>query len=61
MMRTRRNHVIEWSYTAAGEHSDPFNELSLHALVTNPEGHERKVPGFFGARAPAGECVTHLR
>jgi hypothetical protein len=41
------NGVVEWTFTAAHEHADPFNEVDLDMLVTAPDGSVQKVPAFW--------------
>jgi hypothetical protein len=41
------NRMVEWTFTAAHEHADPFNEVDLDILVTAPGGSVQKVPGFW--------------
>src|SRR5262245_45262763 len=50
--KTEANVVAELSFTSQRPHSDPFNEITLDALVTDPAGTVRKVPAFWdgGAR-----------
>ncbi len=48
MMRADQNRVIEWMYTASEVYADPFNEVSFSALITDPDGEEKRVPGFWG-------------
>ena len=47
MIHAMRNCVTEWSYTSVGEYKDPFSEIKLHALVTDPDGDELRVPAFW--------------
>ena len=47
MIHAMRNCVTEWTHTSAGEYKDPFNEIKLHALVTDPDGEELRVPAFW--------------
>ena len=42
------NNVIEWSLNTSKKYADPFNEVKLHAVVTDPNGAKRKVPFFWG-------------
>ncbi len=41
------NHVVEWTFTSQKPHSDPFNEVTLDASITTPDGRELFVPGFW--------------
>lgn len=38
---------VEWVYSSGQAHGDPFNELEVDALVTDPEGREWKVPAYW--------------
>jgi hypothetical protein len=48
--------VVEWSYTAAKPNSDPFNNLELDVIFTDPHGNEHTVPAFW-----AGEQTWRVR
>jgi len=48
MYHTTQNSMIEWSFTAGKEYGDPFNEIELDVVFTDPDGEERKVPAFWG-------------
>src|SRR5687768_741732 len=41
------NRVAEWTFTAAKTHADPFNEVTLDAVFTAPDGQESRVPAFW--------------
>ena len=47
MYHTPQNCMAEWSFTASGNHADPFNEITLDILVTGPNGEEQRVPAFW--------------
>jgi len=47
MQYTRQNCVTEWAYTSSKAYRDPFNEVALEVIVTDPEGRERRVPAFW--------------
>ena len=53
---TSRNRVAELAFTAARSHADPFGEVMLDAMVTDPQGVTRRVPCFW-----AGGSVWKLR
>jgi hypothetical protein len=44
---TPANVPIELTFTARGAYADPFNQVSLDALVTDPAGVVRRVPAFW--------------
>src|SRR5262245_47278646 len=48
--------VTEWSYSTGKTYSDPFNQVELDVLVTDPEGHEQRVPAFW-----AGDSTWRVR
>ncbi len=50
------NCAIEWRYTSSKAYRDPFNDVQLDAIVTDPEGHERTVPAFW-----SGEQTWRIR
>src|SRR5258708_31925044 len=41
------NEVTEWTFTAAKEYKDPFNEVELDAVFTEPKGAKHRVPAFW--------------
>src|SRR4030095_1158563 len=41
------NRMVELSFRADRTHTDPFNDLTLDVVVTDPRGHELRVPGFW--------------
>jgi hypothetical protein len=41
------NRAVEITFTARREYADPFNELNLDVLFTDPAGRERRVPAFW--------------
>ncbi|MEM2905843.1 MAG: DUF4038 domain-containing protein [Candidatus Bathyarchaeia archaeon] len=42
-----QNHAAEWSYTSTKAYTDPFNEVELDIVFTDPEGRETRVPAFW--------------
>src|SRR5207249_6589870 len=48
--------VAEWSWTSGKIYDDPFNDLELDVLFTDPRGREQRVPAFW-----AGEQSWHVR
>ncbi len=48
--------VTEWSYSTAKTYSDPFNQIELDVLITDPNGGEQRVPAFW-----AGEGIWRVR
>ncbi len=48
--------VIEWSFTSGKVYADPFNDIELDVVFTNPQGREQRVPAFW-----AGEQEWRVR
>src|SRR5256886_1156359 len=48
--------VIEWSYSSQKPYKDPFNELELDVVFTDPQRREERVPAFW-----AGGQVWRVR
>ncbi len=42
-----QNHVVEWTYSTSNKYGDPFNEVTLDVVITDPDGYERTVPAFW--------------
>ncbi len=55
-LSTTARTVTEWSYTSAKTWNDPFNDVTLDALITTPAGAELRVPAFW-----AGDNVWRVR
>ncbi len=53
---TEANVLTEISFTASTAHRDPFNDLTLDVIFTDPGGTESRVPAFW-----AGEKVWKVR
>ena len=47
MYRTHQNQVAEITMSSAKTYQDPFNEISLFAVFTAPNGSIKKVPAFW--------------
>ncbi|HTN07720.1 DUF4038 domain-containing protein [Agriterribacter sp.] len=47
IVRTEANKMAEITLTATRSYADPFNEVLLDAVFTDPKGKELKVPGFW--------------
>jgi len=41
------NRSVEWSFTSAKAHADPFNTVELNAVFTTPDGKDLRVPAFW--------------
>ncbi len=48
--------VTEWSYSSGKVYTDPFNDVELDVIFTDPQGHEQRVPAFW-----AGEQTWRVR
>lgn len=47
VVKTEANKMVEITLTATRKYADPFNEVTLDAVFTDPSGKEYKVPGFW--------------
>ena len=47
MRPATQNQVAEWIYSSSKLYDDPFNEITLDVLITDPDGHARTVPAFW--------------
>ena len=56
MIVAQQNCMTEWHFSSGMPYSDPFTDLTLDILVTDPEGEERRVPAFW-----SGESVWRVR
>ncbi len=48
--------VVEWAFTSGKPYSDPFNDLELDVVFTDPQGEEHRVPAFW-----AGDQTWRIR
>jgi hypothetical protein len=48
--------VAEWSYSSGKAYVDPFNDVELDVVFTDPQGREQRVPAFW-----AGEQTWRIR
>jgi len=46
-LQTQANVMVEISLTSARAYSDPFNQVVLDVVFTDPTGHEFRVPAFW--------------
>ncbi|MBI3909443.1 MAG: DUF4038 domain-containing protein [Armatimonadetes bacterium] len=56
MRFAQQNCATEWSNTSGKSYSDPFNQIEVDVLFTDPDGEERCVPAFW-----AGEQTWTVR
>lgn len=65
VLKTEANRFVEVTLTAELNYTDPFNQVSLDAIFTDPNGQELRVPGFWGGgntwkiRYSSAELGTH--
>jgi hypothetical protein len=45
--QTEANRVAEFSFASAKQYQDPFNEVTLDVVFTEPTGGKRRVPAFW--------------
>src|SRR5207249_3908778 len=63
--RTQANVPTEILFTAQKTHADPFNEIELDVVFTEPSGSSKKVPAFWAGgnswkvRYASGATGTH--
>ena len=51
-----QNRVSEWVLHSAKAHADPFNDLEVDVVITDPQGKEERVPAFW-----AGDLDWRIR
>ena len=56
MLRATQNSVSEWSLASSRTYDDPFNELEVDFVITDPDGIERRVPAFW-----SGDQIWRVR
>ncbi len=44
---TEANRMVEFTLESAKPYQDPFNEITLDAVFTDPSGDKRRVPAFW--------------
>ncbi|NOY82068.1 MAG: DUF4038 domain-containing protein [Kiritimatiellaeota bacterium] len=50
-MTTMQNCVAEWHFTSRKSYADPFHDVELDVIVTDPDGAEHRVPAFWAGGA----------
>ena len=50
------NCLMEWTFRSGKGYGDPFNDVELDVVFTDPDGAERRVPAFW-----AGDDVWRVR
>ncbi len=56
IIHATQNCPSEWSYASARGYADPFNEVTLDVIVTDPDGREHTLSAFW-----AGEQTWRVR
>src|SRR5262245_40811079 len=46
---TQQNVMVELSFSSTKMYSDPFNQVTLDVLFTDPKGAELRVPAFWAS------------
>ena len=59
MKYTMQSCVSDWSYTSGKAYRDPFNDVELDVLVTDPEGQELIVPASWTGEQTWGCATPH--
>jgi hypothetical protein len=47
MLHGIQNCPTEWTYRSGKAYADPFNDLTLDVVVTDPSGRQQRVPAFW--------------
>lgn len=56
LKHSEQNRMVEWTFPTKKEYADPFNEVDLSAVFTDPDGEEKLVCAFW-----AGGNVWRVR
>src|SRR3989442_5068929 len=40
-------HVTEWTYSSGKAYADPWNDVEVEVVFTDPQGHEQRAPAFW--------------
>ncbi len=48
--QTQANVMIELSFTSSKTYTDPFNQVTLDVIFTDPAGHDMRVPAFWDGK-----------
>jgi hypothetical protein len=49
-LQVQQNEVAQWRGQSSRAHADPFNQITLDAIVTLPDGSEQRVPAFWAGK-----------
>ena len=58
MLHAVQNSVIEWSYASTKVYEDPFHDLEMDVVFTDPVGVKRKVPAFWAGEQNMKSCKS---
>ncbi|MBC7319132.1 DUF5060 domain-containing protein, partial [bacterium] len=47
MRYVTQNCIIEWSFESERSYKDPFSEVDVSAVFTEPDGEEKLIPAFW--------------
>lgn len=50
ILKTEANRMVEFTLTATHDYKDPFNQVTLDAIFTDPTGRELRVPTFWDGK-----------
>ncbi|MDO8686103.1 MAG: DUF4038 domain-containing protein [Clostridiales bacterium] len=56
MLYVMQNSMLEWSYTSGKKYKDPYNQVELSVLITDPDGIQSEIPAFW-----AGDQIWRIR
>jgi len=48
LKRVEQNYIAEWSFSSRKRYIDPFNDVEVSAIFTDPDGEEKVVPAEKG-------------
>lgn len=47
MFYIAQNNMIEWSYESEKAYTDPFNDIELSVIITDPDSEQKEIPAFW--------------
>ena len=45
--QVEQNCILEWAFSSRQRYDDPFNDVEVSAIFTDPDGEEKIVPAFW--------------
>jgi hypothetical protein len=54
MKLVSQNCIAEWSLACGKAYTDPFNEVDVDVVITDPDGQEKRVPAFWAGEQSWG-------